>query len=367
MNRKYSITLLFMLVAGSMAYAQHSGGYVYALPQNTLKVKVNVAKTIYHKGPFAEFAEEVTGLSMPVIEENEVKYGISQVQLQVQHMPDTLQVYPIDVSHVMFSQLANKGMILNMGVPAKDYEAVHYDFEAKADEYHNKFYMYKASDMMLKYDTAYVEVMVDSMPVKQAEITSYWVAKPSRQMASEAAEKIESIRSDYYDLISGYHESDYTDLKLMLQELKGQENDLMVLFTGYRQPEYTTYEYTFTFPMEAKADEFDADLLVVSVTDGVIPHCMHQPGQYKYSLHFARVNTMEAAYAGKVKNAFHYRKPAYYKVWLMENGTARQYMGVIPIAQYGSVMQMDSKVMQADMNAATGELENISIQVNHGK
>ena len=45
----------------------------------------------------------------------------------------------------------------------------------------------------------------------------------------------------------------------------------------------------------------------------------------------------------------------------MENGKEKQYMGMIPVAQYGSVLQMDGSAMQGEMDAVTGAIKNIKV------
>ena len=360
MKRKYYIALACLLLSVG-TYGQSSKAYSYALPQNALKIKVRVSEYIYHKGPFADYAQELGGVSTPIIQENDIQYALSQVQLEVLSLPDTTKIYPISVSHPMFAQVANKGLLVNMGINTTCSNTGVFDFEQDVQAEDNKFYMYKASDMMLQYDTTYVEVIEDSVAVKRPRITSHWVAKPNSQMASEVIDEIEDIRSDYYDLISGAQESDYTNLELMLQELKHYEENLVILFTGYKQTLNTDYDYIFSFPSEEYADEIICPLLVVSETDGVIQHYTRQAGQYEYTLKLKRMDKDNVPALAKVKHAFPYRKPAYYQVWLMENEKVKQYMGIIPIAQYGSVLLMDSGAMYGDIDAATGALKNIKV------
>lgn len=361
MKLKSYIALACIIFSAGVTYGQSAKGYSYALPKNALKVKVRVSEYIYHKGPFADYAQDLSGVSAPVIRENDVQYALSHVQLNVLSMPDTSKIYPISISHPMFSQLANKGMLVNMGVSQADENVQVFDFEQDMQSFDNKFYRYKAADMMLQYDTSYIEVMEDSVMVKQARVISHWVAKPSSQMASEVIDEIEDIRSDYYDLISGFHESDYSNLELMLQELKQREAELVILFTGYVQTENEEYDYIFSFPSEDYADEIICPLLTVSDNEGVIPHYTRQEGQKDYTLKLKRSDSPQERALSKVKHAFNYCNPACYQVWLMENGKEKQYMGMIPVAQYGSVLQMDGSAMQGEMDAVTGAIKNIKV------
>ena len=99
--------LLIMLCASFYANAQYitthakndfskqTDGIYYYLPRNVLRIDIMVEQTDYHKGPLAEYAEQMLGV-YDYIRTDGVSYSIKDIKISTIAQPDPnlcFQVY----------------------------------------------------------------------------------------------------------------------------------------------------------------------------------------------------------------------------------------------------------------------------------
>ena len=224
--------------------------------------------------------------------------------------------------------------------------------------------------MIEKYDTVYVQEMVDSVMVQVPKITKRLIAKPTQQQADEAIKMIESIREARWLPISGDHEVNYTELELMLSELQKKENEYLALFTGITEKE----EFIYTFPVFLPSQKGIATRLPlfqfskeygIGMNDDSINYTLaiHATGIMGEAVKIAdKKFTSSKAYkkdkkAGK--NSLYYRKPEYLWVSLCEGHSIVQDFGIYPISQYGETVPLPTNTTFFEIDPLTGALKYI--------
>ena len=339
--------------------------FYYALPENYFEVKVIVQKETSYKGPLADYAGEITGLSS-TIKENEVQYKILSITVKEYARADKNQLYRLKkTDEKQRLRFLNSGL-LNLSTsrktthPFSESEALFYH-SSGSTEVTNRFPIYSANAVMEKYDTTYTYEERDSVLVQIPNITRSLVIKPTKRQAEDAMENLEKIREARWLLISGDHETDFSQLEIMLAELQKMENDYLTLFSGMKETEEK--EYTFTVYPTQKAEIFSLPLFRFSPADGITEK---EIGTVSYALHFKSLDsqneliktTIAASEKQKKKETnIYYRLPQIYTLTLIEDGKQSQVFGQYPVAQLGEIFSLPKKVKQFQLDPFTGGLK----------
>jgi len=381
------ISVLFVLGSSEVVANQSDAGkkktkikesFYYALPENYFTVTVVVEKTSTYKGPLREYAGKITGLSQ-VAKEDAVYYAISSVNLEMRAKFNLTHIYYVEVSHknAVPYHLLYKDLLLSAydTLDISSWRKKPFINQANTLLYEqNRFSAYSSDAMIEKYDTVYVQEMVDSVAVQVPKITKRLIAKPTQQQADEAIKMIESIREARWLLISGDREVDYTELELMLSELQKKENEYLALFTGITEKEELIY--TFDVFLPSKRDEFEAislPLFQFSKKYG-IENANYDEEKVKYTLDIGgyTILNLNLNEIGKritsskekkkaEKNSLYYRKPQYFFVSLCEGSDMMliQDFGLYPISQYGETVPLPTNTTFFEIDPLTGALKYI--------
>jgi len=348
--------------------------FFYALPENYFEVKVRVKKETFYKGPLADYAGEITGISS-TIKENKVQYKILSITLQEYTRADKNQLYKLKKTckRHYFKYLSSGLLSMERKASSNSSKG-----EASSPSGHrevyipnyekevvNRFPIYSADAVIEKYDTTYTYEEVDSLLVQVPHVTRSLVIKPTKRQAEEAMENLEKIREVRWLLISGDHEVDYSQLELMLAELQKMENDYLTLFSGMLETEEK--EYTFMVYPTQKMALFSLPLFRFSTMDGITEK---EIGTSSYSLNFKslesqnelikKVTTDSEKQKKKLNNSgttICYRLSQIYTITLIENGKQSQVFGEYPVAQLGEVLSLPKKVKRFQLDPFTGGLK----------
>jgi len=344
--------------------------FYYALPENYFIVTLTVDKISTFKAPLADYAGKVTGLSS-VVKGDAVRYSISEVKLSIHSQMDMQQVYYVEIpSQDISYRYLYKDLLLNnyadMMQNTESQQSVNMEYLPSLYQ-QNRFSLYTADDMVKKHDTTYIEQIVDTVVVLIPKITERLVAKPTQQQAQEIIKTIEEIREARWLLISGDHETDYTELQFMLDQLQKKEDEYLALFSGITEKEELTYTFIITPSKQDGGLRFP--LFYFSDGQGLVSKDDDIP-KMEYSLQFTPTKIQDAA--NKAKRNFleinpekgqkkgvnlYYRNPQYYSVslydWLDDNVID---FGVYPIAQFGETMKLLTNVHSFKIDSLTGAL-----------
>lgn len=372
----FFLFLMSCLLVSTGVFAQETNeivqtdAFFYALPENYFEVKVTVQKETYYKGPLADYAGEISGLSS-TIKENRVRYKMLSMTLQEYARADKNQLYKLKKSgNKHYFKYLSSGLLSMERKTSPNLSKKEETLSLGAVggcETVNRFPIYSANAVMEKYDTTYTYEDIDSVLVQVPHITRSLVIKPTKRQAEEAMESLEKIRETRWLLISGDHEVDYSQLALMLAELQKMEKDYLALFSGMLETEEK--EYTFTVYPTQKVDVFSLPLFRFSATDGITEK---EIGTISYSLNFKsldaqnelirKITTDGEKQKKKPDNSgttIYYRLPQIYTIILMENGKQSQVFGEYPVAQLGEVLSLPKKVKQFELDPLTGGLKSV--------
>jgi hypothetical protein len=226
--------------------------------------------------------------------------------------------------------------------------------------------------MIEKYDTTYTQEVFDTIVVQIPKITKRLIAKPTQQQAEEAIKTIEMIREARWLLISGDHETDYSNLELMLSELQKKENEYLALFKGITEKEKLFY--TFTIQPSQKGTTISLPLFRFSEKTGIGDRGDGE--KINYVLHLTSKGIHEAVEEvdKKIaesqshnknrdnKNVLYCRKPQYFLFSLYKGNDLIQDFGIYPISQFGEILPLPSNVSSFEIDSLTGYLKYVEIK-----
>ncbi len=351
--------------------------FYYALPENYFTVTVVIDKISTYKGPLLNHAGKIPGLSS-LVKEDAVQYVISRISLEEHARIDLQHVYYVEVPDanvIPYHRLYKDLLLSNYNTTAKSswQNRQFPDMENTLAQTQNHFSIYTTDATVEKYDTTYVPEVFDTIIVYIPKITKRLVAKPTQQQASEAIKAIENIREARLLLINGDHETDYSNLELMLSELQKKEDEYLSLFKGITEKEELSYTFTvlpsqkgsvITLPLFRFSDKY-------GIGDGV-----EVVEKVNYTLRFTSKGIHEAVEAADKKfresklykkgkkgdnHSLYYRKPQYYTVSLYKGNDLVQDFGVYPISQFGETVPLPLKTSSFEMDSLTGSLKYIEI------
>jgi hypothetical protein len=351
--------------------------FYYALPENYFTITLVINKIQTYKGPLADYAGKVTQLSS-VVQEDAVHYAISCVKMDIHSRIDTAHVYRAEVSgknecsyHFLYKDL----LLSAYNKPATSLwtEKQVLDMENTSAHRQNRFSIYKADAMIEKYDTTYIQEVFDTIVVQIPKITKRLFAKPTQQQAAEAIKTIETIREARWLLINGDHETDYSQLELMLSELQKKEDEYLALFKGITEKEELSY--TFTILPSQKGALITLPLFQFSEKYGIGDRGIDNE-KISYSLRLTSKGIHEAVeQADRIleqtkackkdkanKSNLYYRKPQYFLFSLYRGNDLVQDFGIYPISQFGETRPLPVKVSSFEIDPLTGALKYMEIE-----
>ena len=349
--------------------------FYYALPENYFTVTVVVEKTIACKGPLSEHADKITGLST-VVKENAVYYSISRVNLEEHAQIDLQHVYYVENSHTqpLPYHLLYKDLLLsayNNRTAASQRDKQFVNQENTFFPLKNRFSAYTSDALIEKYDTTYIQEIIDTIVIQIPKVSKQLITKPTQQQAAEAIKTIASIREARWLLISGDHEVDYTELELMLLELQKKEDEYVALFGGITEKEELTYIFSvfpsqntvkmafplFYFSHKQGISDKDGNIETTHYTLRLTPTKIHDAVE-KADKKFAE---SKSAKKETKNNSLYYRKPQYVTVSLYKGNELIQDFGIYPVSQLGETVPLPAKASCFEIDPLTGSLKYIVI------
>ena len=220
---------------------------VYGLPQTRLYFEVELIKTIIKKGPYADYANRMLGLQNVPMKDSET-WQLRSIRINEKQEVDNKQLYTVTYTDYPYNvdrlfRLTNQGLLMDisanniltesrrMSNNTEDIQFVNTAIRATTTEKVDTFYKTVVND------TAFIRI-----PVLQRKV----LGKTVEEQAREAAAQIFYIRQSRLDVLTGNvdHPADGTALKLVLDALNQQEEQLLSLFNGARVENRYVYTYS---------------------------------------------------------------------------------------------------------------------------
>ena len=218
---------------------------VYYSPKNTLLFNFTYTIETQEMGKYAPFAEELLGITDALMETRTI-YSLQGVSVSTRTDIDLNRVHKVVTDPLIPVHLLNineKGLLTGFNTPIKEKQHVK---KTQQEE--------KAQNKNIK-----------TLPLSEDMIG----AKSLAEQAQAVAQQIFHIREIRMYLLSGEVEHTPADgeaMKLILDELKRQEKQLLALFVGKKS--ITTQHYTYEYcPIKNNEKTFE-EILYFSVENG---------------------------------------------------------------------------------------------------
>lgn len=250
-----------------------SDGLFYALPQTVIQVDFIVNKIQKIKGPFAEYADQMLGLSQ-VTTVSSTEFELKDIRLTSYNEPDPSEYYFIQLPEKQKDRkaielfLSDDGVISGVGTPdqvnsAKRQRSIDLS-TARIDipEFANP-------SVFERMDTVVKRISLDSTIIEQKFFRKTSAAKSAEQKAREASEFILKLDESMFNLINGYQEVNYEKgtMEFMYNQMNSMKQDYLELFKGVT----STSQETFTFYYVVDKNNPMETLCRFSISKGILP------------------------------------------------------------------------------------------------
>ena len=248
-------------------------GLFYALPETVIQVDIIVSKVRKVKGPFAEYADQMLGLSQ-VTSVNSTEYELKDIRLTSFSEPDPAEYYFIAMPEKQKDRKAIELFLTDDGVisgasnfdqPEKNKKTQFIDLTP------SKVNMPEVANPSVfeRTDTVVKRISLDSTIIAQKFFRKTSSAKSNEQKAREASDFLLKLDESMYNLINGYQEVNYDKgtMEFMYSQMNSMKQDYLELFKGVTN---VTSE-TFTFYYIPDKNNSIETLCRFSLSKGILP------------------------------------------------------------------------------------------------
>lgn len=241
-------------------------GIIYYIPRNVIKLEFTIEETNYYIGPYAEFATKMLDIT-DYVKENKTEYVIKDVDIQLATESDPQAVYCISQDEKGKDPLPNvildnDGIILALG-----YDSI----PSRLKIMRNTLV---SNDINPEIPTvSFLEILDNEVEIEDDDDDDD--DKPNKKKitkedkAKTVLEKINQIRTSYFELVAGTNEVAYGDMTaFMAESMKNAENEYLSLFKG----KVTKHTYTKTVFVTPEKNQMNSSVSVakLSSTDGFV-------------------------------------------------------------------------------------------------
>ncbi|MBU0763611.1 MAG: DUF4831 family protein [Bacteroidetes bacterium] len=334
-------------------------GLVYNLPKTVIRISVEAEKTVFVKGPYADYAEKLLGINK-VLTADKIEWSLSGFRIESHPEPDGDRYYLIrsrGKTAIENLSLSPEGFLVGINVQNR--------FSGKDNETgdalsHGPATDLQFTDLSVKNNfkevkkTTYKEVKTDSTYKKIPVYHSSNERKTLEEKAEEAANFLVKLRKRRFKLLAGMSDRDPPEgeaINTMITELDKTEEEYVALFTGKKRSEKITRQFTFT-----PSDILEGKKIVLfrfSKEEGIITQDDTK----------GRPVAIEVTKAGntgqivqmiqnqeklkEIKKGLYYRVPDNAVVRILDDATVLA-SKQIPVAQFGAVNVLPAKTFKKE-------------------
>ena len=249
-------------------------GYVYALPQTTFKVTVDVVEIRTIRGPYYRFAEKYLSIR-DAPDRNSTSWRIEKINLESMEEADPDQMYLVkqvsgqqDLSTLL--KMSQQGLIYDFNV-GRYLENKNFHGTPAAEQKGPVFTdLSPKRSIIMSIDTSYKSIRIDSIFRKVPVTKQQLIVKTIDEKAEEAARVILRIRRRRIATLTGKGENDLSDAGI--EKLDELEQEYMTLFLGKDMDQKKRFTFYFT-PATGEVFEHQ-ELFEFSETQGIVAQNM---------------------------------------------------------------------------------------------
>jgi len=258
---------------GNTAIPAESDGLFYALPQTVIQVDIIVNKIQKVKGPFAEYADQMLGLSQ-VTTFNSIEYELKDIRLTSYNEADPSEYYFIKMPEKQKDRkqielfLTDDGIISGVGTVNQ----VNTSIRQRSKDLSTSIIdipEFTNPSVFERMDTVIKRISLDSTIIEQKFFRKTSAVKSIEQKAREASDFILKLDESMYNLINGYQEVNYEKgtMEFMYNQMNSMKQDYLELFKGVT----STSVETFTFNAVVDKANPTEILCRFSISKGILP------------------------------------------------------------------------------------------------
>ena len=301
---------------GAQGISNSSEGLFYALPQTVIQVDIVVNKIQKVKGPFAEYAEQMLGLSQ-VTSVNSTEYELKDIRLTSYTEPDPAEYYFIQTPSKQKDRqaielfLSGDGIISGAGSISQtgsDRKQRSIDLSTSTVDMPE----FANPSVFERMDTVIKRISLDTTIIEQKFFRKTSSVKSVEQKAREAAEFILKLDESMYNLINGYQEVNYEKgtMEFMYNQMNSMKQDYLELFKGVTS---VTPE-KFTFYYVASKNNTSETLCKFSISKGILPKSSTSGDLIQIQANSLNKTNNLKSEAEKLNSGQHISRGLYYRI-----------------------------------------------------
>jgi hypothetical protein len=219
------------------------------------------------------------------------------------------------------------------------------------------FEKYAMYNRHARVDTIVRTINIDTITIQDYTFKTTYTDLPLELKAEELAKKIEKIRDDRYNLITGYQEVNYSEgtMQLMNDELKMLEQQYLNLFLGAVSKQQLTYTFRFLPEAETAGQEFP--LFRMSENNGISGNGSGDQATIRVIPSGNTAGLTDQKGGGK---GIFYRLPEQAKVEIVMGGKVIE-QALVTIPQYGNVAVLPKAAYDIELDPETGGLRSLKL------
>ena len=333
-----------------------SEGVFYYLPRNVIRIELTVEETNYYIGPYAEFASQMLGTT-DYIRENKTDLDVKNIDIQLGSEPDPNAVFFVEFDDKGKEPIPNFIMDYDGILNAVGYDSIPLNLINHRKSYDYNESEYKESNTMSFIEILDIQEDEDDDELGDDEEEGNKTKKAPKTMTKEdkanvALEKIDKIRTAYFELVSGFQEVAYGNtITYMIDNLKSLENEYVSLFKG----KVVKNTYKICFYVTPDKSQANSGVWVGKLDNGET---------LKLQFDTKNTTTNLASLSDEVINSGHnnkvfYRMPAQTNCKIMLGSQTIASTSMI-ISQFGEMRLISTKNNKILFNPNTGQVVTIS-------
>jgi len=350
-------------------------GVYYALPRTVLKIDLALDKVTKIQGPFSQYAAEYLGLN-DAIERNITTYQLKQVSMSTLSEPDPQQVYFVARSdkssreeEALLLSLNSSGVFMGAELlkPTEEQKIgiVTTDHNIDPDSIERYFRFLAVNNQGIKIDTITRKITIDTTTIYHYTYKSRMVEKTDEQKARDVVEQIEIIRTNRFNILTGYQEVPYSKeaMEFMVEQLNRMEEEYLDLFRGKIIKQDVSYSYLY-IPAAEDANEEWVPVFGISERAGF--QSLKDANDELFYISLKGTGTTQftgsqIAGPGKSIPGLSFRVPEQVNISVKYKGKSHDVM-MTEIAQFGTVSILPEGTTKMSLHPSTGAIKSVLIE-----
>lgn len=248
-------------VAGSARKPERNGVF-FALPRTVVKITVTLREVETLRGPYAEYAQQLMGISGPVMQ-NTKEFDLADIRFETLAEPDPEHFYFMEVDEKTTKDERNISISITANGILRAVNSLSGSREQRIQQEEYKmltdprlFDFSASASLYRKVDTVIRVVTVDTATVRKRFFNTTFEEKPTEVKAREAADMVSRLRESRFNLLTGYQETSFSreTIEYMNKNLQKMEDEYISLFRGVRAERLLSFTY-YMVPDENKLNQ----------------------------------------------------------------------------------------------------------------